>query len=580
PLLYQTYVKPNTIKTPLELKYIHGYLQTLLQRPGLARYVQNVCIKAWFQPGTLKHLLTDHVPEFWQWENLDRFPREPFLDDGTFEAFLSAEPIHDSQASTQLLSLYREHLEKLDITAQERESWYQALEAGQEDAEITLLLSLTTNLDKLTLIMPNWEYFERPSSLPHFTRIIGSNLFLRNLTSICVRSNYTGETFHELDDYGLECYQGFPFSFLLPFLALPSLQSAYITWAFDLNIAEEFVHTGLFSSNLKKLKLSHCAVHPRVLQDVMSRCIGLEVFVCHMPVSDWPVHELSKAMYLHRDSLRTIELDLCEWVYNDVETDGRGEWGATDDCYSKSFGFLTEYTALRNLTVSEDMLLQFSPDPMIDELLPSGLEKLHLNEISNLIDDSLPGNEHLTSLSIRGTVDALEFFLANTAPSLRTLEIVLPKDYAQSDRDVCESILRFTNLRELCLNTWLLDELPADGFAAIGQMNHLKVLKITPDCQDSLPGSSWTNNDFGEWISNFSELRELELLWRSSCLDENAMAAIGRSCQKLERCTLGWAQDISTWTALEDHTSVLFPRLKKLGICVVDEQSQQLQQVS
>lgn len=227
--------------------------------------------------------------------------------------------------------------------------------------------------------MPNWEYFERPSSLPHFTRIIGSNLFLRNLTSICVRSNYTGETFHELDDYGLECYQGFPFSFLLPFLALPSLQSAYITWAFDLNIAEEFVHTGLFSSNLKKPKLSHCAVHPRVLQDVMSRCIGLEVFVCHMPVSDWPVHELSKAMYLHRDSLRTIELDLCEWVYNDVETDGRGEWGATDDCYSKSFGFLTEYTALRNLTVSEDMLLQFSPDPMIDELLPSGLEKLHLN---------------------------------------------------------------------------------------------------------------------------------------------------------------------------------------------------------
>jgi hypothetical protein len=200
-------------------------------------------------------------------------------------------------------------------------------------------------------------------------------------------------------------------------------------------------------------------------------------------------------------------------------------------------------------------------------------------EISNLIDDSLPGNEYLISLSIRGTVDALYFFLANTAASLRTLEIVLPEDYAQSDRDVCESILRFTNLRELCLNTRLLDTLPADGFAALGQMNYLKILKITPDRQENLPGSSWTNNDFGEWISNFSELRELELLWRSPCLDENAVAAIGRSCQKLERCTLGWAQDISTWTALEDHDSVLFPRLKKLGICIVDEQSQQPQQV-
>ncbi|KAG9584005.1 hypothetical protein KCU77_g10593, partial [Aureobasidium melanogenum] len=202
-----------------------------------------------------------------------------------------------------------------------------------------------------------------------------------------------------------------------------------------------------------------------------------------------------------------------------------------------------------------------------------------VQEISNLIDDSLPGNEHLTSLNIRGSVDALKFFPANSAPSLRTLEIVLPKEYAQSDRDVCESILRFTNLRELCLNTWLLDTLPPSGFAALGQMNHLKVLKITPDWPDNPAGSSWANDDFGVWISNFSELRELELLWRSPCLDENAVATIGRSCQKLERCTLGWAQDISTWTALEDHDSVLFPRLKKLGICVVDEQSQQLQQV-
>lgn len=389
PLLYQTYVKPNTVKTPLELKYIHGYLQTLLQRPDLARSVRNVCIKAWFQPGTLEHLLTDHVPEFWQWENLDRFPREPFLDDGTFEAFLSAEPIHDSQASTQLLSLYCEHLEKLDITAQERESWYQALEAGQEDAEITLLLSLTTNLDKLTLIMPNWEYFERPSSLPHFTRIIGSDLFLRNLTSICVRSNYTGENFHELDDYDLECYQGFPFSFLLPFLALPSLRSAYITQAFDLDIAEEYAPTGPFSSGLKSLKLSYCAMHPRVLQDVLSRCTDLEVFSCDMPDSNWPIYELSKAMHPHRASIRSLELDLCYWSPYPVQTDSRNLWDKPDDLYLNNFGFLREYTSLRHLTTSEDMLLRFSPDPMIQDLLPHQLEKLELTQCTASLVPSL-----------------------------------------------------------------------------------------------------------------------------------------------------------------------------------------------
>lgn len=337
-----------------------------------------MCIKAWFQPGTLEHLLTDHVPDFWQWDGMDRFPREPFLDDGTFVAFLSTEPSHGSQATPQLLSLYREHLERLNITDRERGLWYRALEVGQEDAEITLLLSLTTNLDHLTLIMPNWEYFERPNSLPHFTRIIGTNLFLRNLTSICVRSNHTGESFHELDDYNLECYQGFPFSFLLPFLALPSLRRADITHAFELDILEELAPTGSFSSCLKEFELSYCAVHPRVLQDVMSRWTGLEVFVCDMPESDWPIHELSKAMYLHRASLRTIKLDLFSWAPYAVCTDGRDELAATDDSYAKIFGFLTEYTALRNLTVSEDMLLEFSPDPRIDELLPFGLEQLHL----------------------------------------------------------------------------------------------------------------------------------------------------------------------------------------------------------
>lgn len=378
PLLYQTYIKPNTIKVPLQSKNIHGYLQTLLQRPDLARCVRNMCIKAWFQPGTLEHLLTDHDPEFWQWQGLDRFPREPFLDDGTFAAFLNPEPSHDSQASPQLLTLCREHLERLTLTDQKRRSWYRALEDGQEDAEITLLLSLTTNLDHLFLIMPNWEYFERPSSLPHFTEIIGTNLFLRNLTSICVRSNRTGESFHELDDYHLEYYQGFPFSFLLPFLALPSLRSADTRHAFELNILEELAPTRSLSSSLRKLELQCCAVHPRVLHDVMTRCTGLENFVCDMPESDWPIYELSKALYVQRSSLKSIHLSLFTWGWNDVETDYRDEWAATDDYYAKSFGFLVDYPALKHLTICENMILQFSPDPRIDELLPSGLETLHL----------------------------------------------------------------------------------------------------------------------------------------------------------------------------------------------------------
>lgn len=390
PLLYQTYIKPNTIKAPLELKYIHGYLRTLLQRPDLARHVRNVCIKAWFQPGTLEQLLTDHVPEFWRWNNLDKFPREPFLDDGTFAAFLDTDPSHDSQASPQLLTLYHEHLERLTITDQERRLWYRALEDGQEDAEITLLLSLTTNLDKLNFIMPNWEFFKSPSSLPHFTRIGRAKSFLRYLTSICVQPNYVGEHFHELDDYNLECYQGFPFSFLLPFLALPSLRSVDITHAFELNFLEELAPTGPFSSSLKKLELSYCAVHPRVLQDLMSRCTELEALVCDMPASDWPIYELSRAIHPHRDSLRSLRLDQCGWAAYPVGTDNRtNTWDEPDDFYSKNFGFLREYTSLRHLTISEDMLLKFLPDPMICELLPYQLEKLELIECTASLVPSL-----------------------------------------------------------------------------------------------------------------------------------------------------------------------------------------------
>lgn len=392
PLLYQTYIRPNTLKTPLELKYIHGYLQTLLQRPDLARYVRNVHIKAWFQPDTLEHLLTDFHPEYWQRQGCERFPREPFLDDGTFAAFLSTEPSHDNQASPKLLNLYREHLNRLDVTDQERESWYTALEVGKEDADIMLLLSLTTNLDHLNLTMPNWEYFERPSSLPHFTSVMKSNTFLRNLTSLRVRSNVTGENFHEIDDYHWECYQGFPFSFLLPFLTLPSLRSADIACAFELNIPGDLAPTRYFSSSLKELKLAYCAVHPRVLQDVLSRCTDLEIFSCDMPCSDWPIYELSKTIHPHRASLKSLELDLCPWAAYPVRTDNRNTWDEPDNFYSKNFGFLREYTSLRHLTISEDMLLKFLPDPMICELLPYQLEKLELTECTASL---VPSLEHL-----------------------------------------------------------------------------------------------------------------------------------------------------------------------------------------
>ncbi|KAH0372305.1 hypothetical protein KCU65_g1401, partial [Aureobasidium melanogenum] len=198
-------------------------------------------------------------------------------------------------------------------------------------------------------------------------------------------------------------------------------------------------------------------------------------------------------------------------------------------------------------------------------------------EISNLLDNTLPGNKDLTTLCIGGHYEALDLFLANTVTSLRTLEITVPGDYKDSNRDLCEDILRFTNLTELCLCMWPEQVLHLNDLTALTKMKHLQVIKITSYWPEDLPGSSWTNDDFSAWISHFPQLRELELLCETSpSSGESAVAAIGRSCPELERCTLGWAQDLSTWTTLVNDASVLFPKLKRLGVHNIDDEFEEL----
>lgn len=86
--------------------------------------------------------------------------------------------------------------------------------------------------------------------------------------------------------------------------------------------------------------------------------------------------------------------------------------------------------------------------------LGKGLSESDAQEISKLMDETLPGNEDLSFLSIGGHHDALNIFLMNTTTSLRTLEIALLKEYEESDHFICDDILRFTNLTELSLYMW------------------------------------------------------------------------------------------------------------------------------
>ncbi|KAK6000422.1 hypothetical protein QM012_003668 [Aureobasidium pullulans] len=207
---------------------------------------------------------------------------------------------------------------------------------------------------------------------------------------------------------------------------------------------------------------------------------------------------------------------------------------------NKVLAHLLKYGRLTKLKLGKDLSLSNSD----------------VKEISNLVHKTHPGNCNLTSLSIKGHYDALDFFLENTATSLRALEIDVP----------------LTNLTELRLHLMEDQVLYLNDLAPFTGLSRLKVLQITTYWPEDIPNSDWTDENFGTWISYFPELRELELVLGGVCRGAPAIAAIGRSCPKLEQCTLGWAQDLSTWTSLVDQGPVLFPNLRKLGVHSVDTQ--------
>ncbi|THZ11641.1 hypothetical protein D6C90_10487, partial [Aureobasidium pullulans] len=180
-------------------------------------HVKSVTIEPWFQHETLEaHLYQD----------------EPFVADDAFKDFLS-DDLSALGPPTELLFLFRGYLEKLNITDQLRETWFHGLEAVDEDYEIALLLALMTNVEHLEITMPNYKSFMRPELLLVFPMILGDDSFLQHLHSIRVRA-----ADHDFYDFEyrpeFEPYHGYPSSFFLPLLALPSLRSAEIKDAFDM----------------------------------------------------------------------------------------------------------------------------------------------------------------------------------------------------------------------------------------------------------------------------------------------------------------------------------------------------------
>ncbi|KAI5250020.1 hypothetical protein E4T42_05081 [Aureobasidium subglaciale] len=204
--------------------------------------------------------------------------------DGTFTALLDGEPSHGAIPSPQLLSLYQKHLAKLDITAQERESWFYALSDIQEDADVALLFTLITHVEHMELVMPNYdsEDFARPISPPSFIKTLS---YLRHLTSVHVYPHWNDEYFYELDNF-----------------VCISSEAARFECPFEVYIQEQdgYTSTQSFSTTLKSLQSHSCAVHPRILENLLSRCTDLKALGYDIPKSDWNLQHIKRIIYSWR----------------------------------------------------------------------------------------------------------------------------------------------------------------------------------------------------------------------------------------------------------------------------------------
>lgn len=185
-------------------------------------------------------------------------------------------------------------------------------------------------------------------------------------------------------------------------------------------------------------------------------------------------------------------------------------------------------------------------------------------EIMNMVGQPPVPDHNLVSLSISGHQLALSMYLSIATQTLRTLAVKLLEDYQNG---LCIQISRLINLTELRLDMDFAQTLPPAEFNALTHLSKLEVLKIFSRYDREVAASmDWlTNEHFNQWIMNFPHLHDLKSVWDNEHLTESAMLAVASHCRKLERCTLGWKQDLDAWKSCTSGT-VLFPHLKHLGL--------------
>jgi hypothetical protein len=314
--------------------------------------------------------------------------------------------------------------------------WTRALIAGEEAAEIALLMSLTSRLEHIEFCMPNLNLTEFtvprcfwPSLLVASGEWDSARHFSR-LESVVVHRRDGREKSYAESAYGFEIGS------FLSFVQLPRMKVFQVE---DDGIGDHMERPGDYplndkESHLNDLTTGVSSIYLEKVLQMLTRCTKLEAFQCHFLEHPWLVRGFSwntirEALTSSRYTLKELTLN-APWI-SLLEATRRFFTNG-----SASIGSLTDFTTLRKLDVLQNTLIGFGvvnstaavPKLPFEELLPSILESLiidqctraiipYLEDMSIGLEDKFP---HLQEIQL-GEVGAKESDVAHLPEEQREI---------------------------------------------------------------------------------------------------------------------------------------------------------------
>ncbi|GAB7350542.1 hypothetical protein MBLNU459_g1125t1 [Dothideomycetes sp. NU459] len=391
PLLYRTYVKPPNALKPDRLgpeiiensnlrlhranRHLRCFLRTLIERPDLARLVRFMTLGEWDTAWSLRKA-------------------------GAFTELPDQDLVHSYRLATKEIWLRKPWAVK----------WVSYLACGIEDAEVALLLSLTTNLTELDIALPN--FYEKR----------GHELFYRRIFEDALGEDAGGHSqtaFKQLRRIHTVLWQptnppayGFPLYPVSEMIRLPSLESFAAYGAFESGYAFQWTVKPR-TLPLTSLDLGGCGLSASALATLIASCACLKTLflsygedTAQTEDITWP--EIITALESQKDSLEVLGLraDPCSQLYAEEIS---SQSGLKEFADWKPVGSLRHFTALKKLSIyqtpllgPEDYIGEIEPaltDVHLPDILPSSLESL---VIANCTIFALPQLEALLCVGKRG----------------------------------------------------------------------------------------------------------------------------------------------------------------------------------